>query len=80
MCHVCVGTNKENETDGADRQSRKSKGDMIGLEKSTGNSTTKNNDTYSSIVTKNTHRLKTLRLKQEEQPTSKLIILSQSNS
>ena len=47
-----VGTNKEYETDGADRQSRKMNENVIGPEKSTVNFT-KNNDTYASIVKKN---------------------------
>ena len=47
-----VGTNKENETDGADRQSHKMNKNVIGLEKSTGNFM-KNNDTYASILKKN---------------------------
>ena len=72
-----VGTNKDNETDGADRQSRKINGNVIGPEESTGNST-KDNDTYASIVTKNIRRPK--RRSMDGQGPNKLILLSQSNS
>ena len=74
---MIVGTNKDNETDGADRQSRKTNGNVIGPEESTGNST-KVNDTYASIVTKNIRGPK--RRSMNGQGPNKLILLSQSNS
>jgi len=72
-----VGTNKKNETDGADRQSRKINGNVIRPEKSTENFT-ENNDTYASIVKKNIRGTK--RRSSFEQGSNKLILLSQSNS
>ena len=74
---ITVGTNKENETDGADRQSRKMNENVIGPEKSTENFT-KNNDTYASVVKKNIRGTK--RRSMNEQGSNKLILLSQSNS
>ena len=72
-----VGTNKKNETDGADRQSRKINENVIGPEKSR-EDFTENNDTYASIVKKNVRGTK--RRSMIEQGSNKLILLSQSNS